>query len=221
MRTGIASAVCAVLLLAGCTRLVDGTPSGAGIDCQRRSAERIVACLARSLSSFWTDETGRPLTLRAVVDPAPSTVPRACRAALEIRTAFTCPVDGRVYLTRPFIRRMLTTGPAGQAWLRIGSTLGHEMGHVVQFAVHEPLIEKPHPSFADSRRIEQQADCLAGVWAGSVGIDRREFVAANRVVLGIVDTARERRTHGTPAARLAALRRGLAGSAAECGITVR
>jgi uncharacterized protein len=221
MRAAVAAG-CALLLLSGCSRLTAGAGSGSAVDCSRPSPAAIVACLSRSLSQFWTGETGRTLTVHAVLDPSPADVPRDCRGALQLHTAFTCPTDDRVYLTRPFVRRMLATGPAGQGWLRIASTLGHETGHVVQFAVHAPLLGKRHPSFADSRRIEQQADCLAGVWARAAGISSREFVAANRVVLGLVNTPRERRTHGTPAARLAALHRGLGASGpSACGLVVR
>jgi uncharacterized protein len=217
MRAGIAGLVCAVLVLAGCTRLVAGTPT-AGLDCGRATAQEIVSCLSRSLSTYWTGETGRPITLHAVVDPEPTAVPRACRGALTLHTAFTCPVDDRVYLTRPFIRRMLAAAPPGHGWLPIASTMAHETGHVVQFALHAPLIDKPHPSDAESRHIEQQADCLAGVWASAVGIAPRVFVAANAIVLRLVDNPRERRTHGTTAARLQAVRRGLTGDPIACGL---
>ena len=213
---------CALLVLTGCTRLTRGAGSGDAVGCSRPSPAAIVACLSGSLSDFWTGETGRTLSLRVVLDPSPEAVPRDCRAALRLRTAFTCPTDDRVYLTRPFVRRMVETGPPDGGWLRIASTLAHEMGHVVQFAVHAPLLGKRHPTLADSRRIEQQADCLAGVWSRAVGISSREFIAADRVVLGLVNSPRERRTHGTPAARVAALRHGLAGGGPEaCGITLR
>jgi uncharacterized protein len=221
MRAGVAALVCAVLLLAGCTRLVAGTPSGASLDCRRPAAQAIVSCLSRSLSKYWTGKAGRPITVNAIVDPTLTAVPRACRGALALRTAFTCPVDDRVYLTRPFVRRMLATGPPGQGWLRIASTLAHETGHVVQFAVHAPLIGKAHPSYAESRRIEQQADCLAGVWASAVGIAAHAFVAANTIVLGLVDNPRERRTHGIARVRLRAVRRGLTGNPTACGLTLR
>ena len=59
---------------------------------------------------------------------------------------------------------------------RFAATLGHEMGHVVQFAVHAPLVEKDHPTAAQSQQIEQQADCLSGVWAAGVGLDAQRFV---------------------------------------------
>ncbi|HEY2300009.1 MAG TPA: neutral zinc metallopeptidase [Jatrophihabitans sp.] len=221
MRSSVAALVCAVLLLAGCTRLVAGTPSGASLDCSRPSAQQIVSCLSPALSKYWTGETGRTITVNATVDPSPTAVPRACRGALALRTAFTCPVDDRVYLTRPFVRRMLATGPPGQGWLRIASTLAHETGHVVQFVVHAPLIGKAHPSLAESRRIEQQADCLGGVWASAAGIAAHAFVAANKIVLRLVDNPRERRTHGTAPARLRAVRRGLTGDPAACGLTLR
>ncbi len=159
------------------------------------------------------------MQLHAVADPSPGQVPAACRAALRLHTAFSCPNDDTVYLTAPFLQRMVTTGPPGQAWVRIATTLGHEMGHIVQFAVHEPVATRGHSTWAQSRVIEQQADCLAGVWSASVGIDDALFLRANAVVLGIVDSPWERRSHGTTMERLAAVRRGQqARDAAACGL---
>ncbi len=136
-------------------------------------------------------------------------------------SAFSCPVDDRVYLTAPFVHRLRTTGAPADAWLRIAATTGHEMGHIVQFAVHAPLLDIRHPSWAQSRAVEQQADCLGGVWSASVGIGAARFRAATAVVLHVVDTRWERRSHGRPARRLAALRRGQQGRRpAVCGLRV-
>jgi uncharacterized protein len=208
----VRAAVLAILVLASaCTSAVSGTPvagSSRTLNCARSTSEQIVACLGDSLSTFWTTRIGREVRLTAIADPSPDQVPTACRAALRLDTAFSCPTDDKVYLTAPFLRRMRTTGAPGQAWVRIATTLGHEMGHILQFAVHQPGATERHSTWARSRFIEQQADCLAGVWAASVGIGNAPFLRANAIVLSIVDSRWERRSHGTKAERLAAVRRG-------------
>jgi predicted metalloprotease len=213
------------LVLTGCVRTVDGTPvadSSRALNCSRTSNEQIVACLSDSLSKFWTGRLGRPVQLTAVADPSPAQVPTACRAALRLNTAFSCPNDDKVYLTAPFLQHMRTTGAPSQVWVRIATTLGHEMGHILQFTVHEHVATQRHSTWAQSRFIEQQADCLAGVWAASVGIDDASFLRANAVVLAIVDSRWERRSHGTKPERLAAVRRGQrARTAAACGLRLR
>jgi predicted metalloprotease len=219
-RTG-ALLVLASMLLAACVRTVAGTPArvaSAPLNCARSTSDQVVACLRDSLSTFWTGELHRAVQLRAVLAPSPAQVPADCRAALRLHTAFSCPTDDTVYLTAPFLREMRTTGPAGQAWVRIATTLGHEMGHIVQFAVHESMTGRRH-TWAQSRFIEQQADCLAGVWAASVGIADASFLHANAAVLTIVDSAWERRSHGPAPQRLAAVRRGeRARKPAACGL---
>lgn len=212
----------AVLLLAACVRTVDGTPAAntsRTLSCDLPSSAQIVACLSASLSTFWTDRLGRSVQLIAVADPSSGQVPTACRAALRLNTAFSCPADDKVYLTAPFLQRMLTTGARSQAWVRIATTLGHEMGHILQFAVHEPAATARHSTWGQSRFIEQQADCLAGVWAASVGMNAAAFLRANAIVLMIVDSPWERRSHGTKRQRLAAVQRGQrARTATACGL---
>jgi predicted metalloprotease len=228
--------VCVALLCAGCTSAIDGTPQGrpsvptptstaapaTALDCSRTTPSAVVDCLGSSLSAYWTHVLGRSIRMRTVVDPEPAQVPQACRAALGLATAFSCPVDDGVYLTAAFVREMQNNGVPDQAWVRIATTMGHEMGHIVQFTVHEPLVEKRHSTPAESRQIEQQADCLSGVWSAAAGIDDMSFLRANAVVLGIVDTPQERASHGTPGTRLGAVQRGQqGGSAASCGLDVK
>lgn len=227
MRTRLVALVPVIaLLVTGCVRSVDGTAapasSATGLDCARASTQQIVACLRDSLTRFWTARLGRPVRFVAVADPRRGQVPAACRAALGLNTAFSCPTDDKVYLTGPFLRRMRTTGAPGGAWVRIATTLGHEMGHILQFAVHEPAAVRLHTTWARSRFIEQQADCLAGVWAASVGIDDASFLRANAIVLTIVDSRWERRSHGTKPQRLAAVQRGQqARDPSVCGLLLR
>jgi predicted metalloprotease len=228
--------MCVALLCAGCTSLVTGTPHrqapatvpssstapAAALDCARATPAAIVDCLGSSLSDYWTGVLAHRITMRTVVAPQPAQVPRACRAALGLDTAFSCPVDDAVYLTAAFVREMRDTGQPDQTWVRLATTMGHEMGHILQFTVHEPLVEKRRTTAAESRRIEQQADCLSGVWSAAVGVDDLDFLRADAVVLGLVDTTQERVSHGTPGVRLGAVQRGQhGGTAAACGLDLK
>jgi uncharacterized protein len=209
--------------LAGCTTQLPGTPTTSGaapqLSCARPATAAIVSCLRASLSEYWRQVLGRRVAAPVVLAPAAAQVPRHCRGALARATAFTCPVDGRVYLSEPYVRRLRTVPPASGAWYRFAATLAHEMGHVVQFSEREPLVENDHPSAADSRAAEQQADCLSGLWAHAVGIPNRRFRAAVAQVLRIVDSPLEQRTHGTPAARVKAVARGQNGTDPRaCGL---
>jgi predicted metalloprotease len=164
---------------------------------------------------------GRQVTADVVLGPAAADVPRQCRNAVQAGTAFTCPTDDRIYLTAPYIDRLKAAQPTANASYRFASTLGHEMGHVVQFTEHAPLINKDQPTEQESQQIEQQADCLSGVWAHGAGLDTDRFVTAADEVFALIDNDFERRTHGDPQARIAAIRRGVSGGTpAACGLTV-
>ena len=90
--------------------------------------------------------------------------------------------------------------------------MAHEAGHRVQYAVDEPKLAAEGD--AASRVVEQQADCLAGVWAADAARRGRstwptfravyaremEMVSALRPPAGSgLDGYDEVATHGTPA----------------------
>jgi predicted metalloprotease len=225
--------VLAAFVVTSCTSQTGGTPAPAdsadhsatappGLTCAAPTTARTVSCLEASLTKFWSSTIGHPVLDRVVLHPTAAEVPSNCRSALQLHTAFTCPTGGAVFVTAPYIEALSTKPSTEGAWYRFAATLGHEMGHVVQLAVHDPTIEKNRPTPAEGREIEQQADCLSGVWATAVGIDSKLFVTAASQVFDIIDSGFEEGTHGTPAVRLAAIRRGLAGrTAAACHLTVR
>jgi predicted metalloprotease len=192
------------------------------VTCPGPATADIVSCVLASLDKFWSADIGRRVAGRMIVGPKPTDVPAACRSALRRRTAFTCTSGGTVYITAPYVQQLRNDPPPADTWYRFAATMAHEMGHVVQLAVHDPVIARRHQNHAASREVEQQADCLSGVWAASVGLDQDRFFNAATQVLRIVDDATERRTHGTVAVRSAAVRRGLTGRTPQsCGLTVR
>jgi predicted metalloprotease len=218
----LGAAVLLLALIASCTTAVNGTPRrAAGLSCPGPGPAAISSCLRTSLTTFWTREMHRRFRAPVVLDFSPASVPRACRGAISIGTAFTCPNDLSIYLTPQYVAAMQHAQPAGDTSYRFAATLGHEMGHIVQFSIHEPLVTE-HRATTDnarSQQIEQQADCLSGVWASHVGLNAQRFLVAAQADFTIIDSPFERRTHGDPTVRLAAIRRGLTGGMPKsCGL---
>ena len=196
------------------------------------AAARLTACAVADVDRVWTGRLGRPVGLRVTVDPAPATVHRTCRPFLAFGTAFYCPSDGRAYITAAAVRR--DRAEFGERLpYALATIVAHEAGHRVQFAVDEPGLDAEGD--AASRRVEQQADCLAGVWAADAArrglLEPAAFRAVYAREMEIVSSLRpapgsglegydEVRTHGTPAQRVAAFDRGAAGGGPEtaCGL---
>lgn len=222
-----------LLALTGCTQGIAGRgtaepPSlcpAAGTD-----AVKLVTCVVADLNTFWSGRVGKPVEVRVTVDPAPAAVHRACRSFLAFGTAFYCPPDGRVYITAASV-----TGNRKAFGDRLPYALAavaaHEAGHRVQFTVRQPEFDQDGD--AASRVVEQQADCLAGVWAYGAArrglLDPAGFTAAYgqemRLVSGLtpppgagLDDYDEVATHGTAAQRIAAFRRGDTAATNPCGL---
>ncbi len=127
--------------------------------------------------------------------------------------AFTCQVNDTVYINSSLID--LIGGQFGRREVpyAVASVVAHEIGHVVQAAVRQPGYHQANPSDAASQRIEQQADCLSGVWAyreSSRGaLDRVLFLKVAKALISDVSSNPEVATHGTPDQRAAAVARGL------------
>ncbi|MFN2518698.1 MAG: neutral zinc metallopeptidase [Jatrophihabitantaceae bacterium] len=138
----------------------------------------------------------------------------SCRDGLALGIAFTCPADLKLYATSEFLKLLSHFFAASDLPYALAAMQAHEMGHVVQYAVHQPGIND-RSTDAVSRAIEQQADCLSGVWArhqavkGGVDVARFRRVAVEGITL--ISSNAEIATHGTPAQRGAAIDRGLSG----------
>jgi predicted metalloprotease len=226
------------LALAGCSSAVAGRGSpapiapadlcpGAGPD-----ATRLADCVAGDLERSWTRRLRRPLRLRVVVSPAAGSVHSSCRAFLAFGTAFYCPSDAIVYVTAASVARSRADFgdrlPYGLA-----AVLAHEAGHRVQVTVDRSGLRDGGD--AASRRVEQQADCLAGSWVRDAarrglvdpGAFRGVYAREMAVVSSLtpppgsgLDDYDEVATHGTAAQRVAAFDRGAAADdpRAACGL---
>jgi predicted metalloprotease len=121
-----------------------------------------------------------------------------CGAASATVGPFYCPVDERIYLDIDFLNQLQqqfgATGRYAQAYI-----LAHEYGHHLQTLLGiEPQVRRQQqadPSRANdlSVRLEQQADCLAGVWghlanaAGNVTVTEAQVRQAQNAAAAVGD----------------------------------
>ncbi len=213
----------ALLALTGCSVSVAGRgtaepPSlcpAAGTD-----PEKLVACVVEDVNRSWAGRLGKPVDVRVTVDPAAAAVHRTCRSFLAFGTAFYCPADGRIYITAASVAGNRAAF-GDRLPYALAAVVAHEAGHRVQYTVRQPELDRS--GNAASRLVEQQADCLAGVWAYGAArrglLDPAGFSAAYaremRMVSALtpppgagLDGYDEVATHGTAAARIAAFERG-------------
>jgi uncharacterized protein len=229
----VGCALVLLLALTGCSHGIAGRGSAAPPSlCPAAGTDpgKLVTCVVADLNTFWGGRIGKPVELKVTVDPAPTSVHRSCRDFLAFGTAFYCPSDGRVYITAASV-----TGNRAAFGDRLpyalAAVVAHEAGHRVQFAVHQPQLDRSGD--AASRVVEQQADCLAGVWAHGAArrglLDPVAFPAAYAQEMRLVsaltppkgaglDDYDEVATHGTAAQRIAAFERGDTAAANPCAL---
>ena len=208
---------------------------------QRPAAEEelvdFISFVLDDVQDTWSDEfkrMGREYQ-RARLVLFTDAVRSGCGAAESAMGPFYCPADRKVYIDLGFYNdlksRFGAPGDFAQAYV-----LAHEVGHHVQnlLGISETVqsSQRTHPDRAAalSVRLELQADCLAGVWAGStahrdlleagdvdeamgaaaaVGDDRIQKQATGRVTP-------ETWTHGSSKQRMEWFRRGMAGRVQDC-----
>ena len=234
-----AIALGALAALAGCSATVPGSGTAAPISpaelcpAAGSDAARLATCVVADLERTWSARIGEALGLRVTVDPTPATVHRDCRPFLAFGTAFYCPADDRAYITSAAVardrREFGDRLPYGLA-----TVVAHEAGHRVQYAVGQPGLDEAGD--AASRRVEQQADCLAGSWARNAArrglLEPAAFRAVYAREMEIVSALTpppgsglegydEVATHGTPEQRVAAFDRGAAHDDAEAACRLR
>ena len=175
----------------------------------------LTGCLGDTIGSYWSGQLNTTVREPVVLHPVATQVPGPCRAGLKIAPAFTCPQNRTLYFTDAFVAKLDGEFTGALRSYAFAAVQAHEMGHVVQLAVHQPQIEKDSRSAADVLFIEQQADCLAGVWAHAAtstdGLDPAQFRTVAEQVVTSISNDHEVATHGTPGQRLAAIDRGLNG----------
>ena len=232
MRRALCGAL-VLLALAGCSATVDGRGTMAAprlCPAAGQEAATVTACLVDDLNRSWGATLGKPVGLRVTVDPPASRVHHSCRSFLAFGTAFYCPPDGRAYITALSVSR--TRAAFGDQFpYALAAIVAHEAGHRVQFAVGQPELDRE--GAAASRVVEQQADCLAAVWAHGAArrglLDPASFRAAYAKEMRLVsaltppkgaglDDYDEVATHGTAAQRVAAFARGDSEASNPCSL---
>jgi predicted metalloprotease len=222
MRRWVVGAV-ALLALSGCSTSIAGRGTMAApqlCPAAGQDAAKLVACVVEDLNRSWGTKIGRTVAVRVTVAPVPARVSRQCRAFLAFGTAFYCPQDGRAYVTAASVVRNRAAFGDTLPYA-LAAVVAHEAGHRVQFAVRQPGLDRAGD--AASRVVEQQADCLAGVWAYGAArrglLDPVAFRAAYAKQMRLVSSMKppagaglddydEVATHGTAAQRVAAFDRG-------------
>ncbi len=139
-----------------------------GADADEREDCRIVGFI-NSIQRYWTDAFsggGRDYAL-ARTRFFTESVDSGCGAASSAMGPFYCPADQYVYIDLGFFDELRENfgaqgGPFAQAYV-----MAHEYGHHVQNLLG--VLGGPQDQGAESRavRVELQADCFAGVWAGN------------------------------------------------------
>ncbi len=227
MRPALLGVLLVVASAVGCTSAVQGTPGGtpparsparsaAADPVTRCSAEgttrALTGCLGTAIGRYWSATLARTVAEQVVLAPERAAVPAQCRAGLTEAPAFTCSADRTLYFTGGFLRTLAAQFTGGDLGFAFAAVQAHEMGHIVQFAVHQRQIEARPPTRSQRVFVEQQADCLSGVWAAAADVDLDTFRAVAARLLRLISSPREDATHGTPASRLAAIERGISGA---------
>ncbi|QWC55784.1 zinc metalloprotease [Erythrobacter sp. 3-20A1M] len=158
-----------------------------------------------------------------------------CGAAQSAMGPFYCPADEGIYLDTSFydeLANRLGAGPGDFARLYV---IAHEYGHHIQHLVgldqQVRSLQQRDRSAANSLqvRMELQADCYAGVWAGlnRDQIDAGDFEEGMKAAAAIGDDTLQQNagrqvnpesfTHGSSSQRMDALRLGMqSGDESQC-----
>lgn len=156
-----------------------------------------------------------------------------CGAASSAMGPFYCPADQGIYLdTRFFDQLAQMAGDRGD-FARL-YVVAHEYGHHIQNitgiagAIRSAQQQNPRAANQLQVRMELQADCYAGVWAGRNRdrIERGDFEEGMRAAAAIGDDTLMRNagkranpesfTHGTSQQRMQALQLGFQGDDRRC-----
>lgn len=149
-----------------------------------------------------------------------------CGSASSAAGPFYCPADMGIYIDTSFYQQLEQMSGTGGDFARL-YVIAHEYGHHIQnitgLADQVRSLQQRNPQQSNQLqvRMELQADCYAGVWAGKNRnrIERGDMEEGLRAASAIGDDTLMNRagqrinpenfTHGTSQQRMDALRRGL------------
>lgn len=146
-----------------------------GEDANRYTDCRMIAT-AQSLDQFWEDylpqATGEQYVMPGV-ELFEGQTNTGCGAASSAVGPFYCPADETAYLDIAFFDELQTQFGAEGGPLAEEYVLAHEFGHHIQNQIGALGYAQQDPQGPESGavRVELQADCLAGLWAGGAAGD--------------------------------------------------
>jgi uncharacterized protein len=137
-----------------------GDQANASEDC------RIVGYV-NSVQKYWSGRLGSRYTL-ATTRFFSGSVDTGCGTATSQVGPFYCPVDKHVYIDLGFFDDLHSKFGATAGSTAQGYVLAHEYGHHVQdlLGIEQRVRPGETGPTSGSVRLELQADCFAGVWAG-------------------------------------------------------
>ncbi|TFC46642.1 neutral zinc metallopeptidase [Cryobacterium sp. TMT1-21] len=153
--------------LAECTT---GAQANADVGCRMKGA-------AASLDTYWTEEL--PLLGVAYQQPQPvglftDSTDSGCGAASSATGPFYCPPDATIYIDTAFFDDLRTRFGSSGGPLAEMYVVAHEWGHHIQNL--EGTLQKSQDgqtgAASNAVRVELQADCYAGAWAGAASETR-------------------------------------------------
>jgi predicted metalloprotease len=153
---------------------VEGDPNietGTGGEADDATEDFMRAVMNSLQDDFWPTrlEGFRPTSLTLFT----SAVNTACGQAPAAVGPFYCPADSTAYIDLSFFDELRTRFGAGGEFAQ-AYVIAHEVGHHVQNLqgtsdrVHQAPRSEQEGAEGLSVRLELQADCFAGAWAGSV-----------------------------------------------------
>lgn len=146
-----------------------------GEDANRYTDCRMIAT-AQSLDQFW-EEYLPATTGEQYVQPGlrlfQGRTDTGCGAASSAVGPFYCPADETAYLDVGFFEQLQAQFGAEGGPLAEEYVLAHEFGHHIQHQIGTLGYAQQDPQGPESGavRVELQADCLAGLWAGHAAGD--------------------------------------------------
>ena len=146
-----------------------------GEDANRYTDCRMIAT-AQSLDQFWEDylpqATGEQYVMPGV-ELFEGQTNTGCGAASSAVGPFYCPADETAYLDIALFDELQTQFGAEGGPLAEEYVLAHEFGHHIQNQIGTLGYAQQDPQGPESGavRVELQADCLAGLWAGGAAGD--------------------------------------------------
>ncbi len=126
-----------------------------------------LAATVQSLDAFWATQLGETMPIPEVVDFQAATS-TGCGQASSATGPFYCPPDQAIYIDLGFYDLLESRFGASDGPLAEMYITAHEYGHHIQqiTGVMDRADRQGTGADSDSVRVELQADCYAGLWAG-------------------------------------------------------